>query len=88
MNLDEKIKEYRKQKTRADKANASMEALRAEITAEMDARHTDTVYSPFGKVTWKDVSSTRLNSKALKAAHPALYASFCTKSSFKRFVLA
>ena len=36
-------------------------------------------------VTWKSVSQERLDSKTLKAEHPALYKKYVNKSSFRRF---
>jgi putative phage-type endonuclease len=36
-------------------------------------------------VTWKSVTQERLDSKTLKAEHPALYGKYATKSSYRRF---
>lgn len=36
-------------------------------------------------VTWKTVNSSRLDTKALKAAHPEIYQEFAKKSSYRRF---
>ena len=36
-------------------------------------------------VTWKNVTQERLDSKTLKAEHPALYKKYASKSSYRRF---
>ena len=38
-------------------------------------------------VTWKSVSQERLDSKTLKAEHPALYKKYANKSSYRRFTI-
>jgi len=36
-------------------------------------------------ITWKSVSQERLDSRTLKAEHPALYKKYATKTSYRRF---
>ena len=36
-------------------------------------------------ITWKNVSQERLDSKTLKAEHPALYQKYANKTSYRRF---
>ena len=36
-------------------------------------------------VTWKSVLQERLDSKTLKAEHPALYKKYANKTSYRRF---
>ena len=38
-------------------------------------------------ITWKNVTQERLDSKTLKAEHPALYKKYATLSSFRRFAI-
>ena len=38
-------------------------------------------------VTWKSVSQERLDSKTLKAEHPALYKKYANKTSYRRFTI-
>jgi len=54
----------------------------------MTAREVDTLTGVDWKVTWKTVKSSRLDSKALKAAFPDVYGQFCKTSTSQRFVLA
>ena len=36
-------------------------------------------------ITWKSVTQERLDSKTLKAEHPALYKKYANKTSYRRF---
>ena len=36
-------------------------------------------------ITWKNVTQERLDSKTLKAEHPALYQKYANKTSYRRF---
>ena len=38
-------------------------------------------------ITWKSVSQERLDSKTLKAEHPALYKKYTNKTSYRRFTI-
>ena len=38
-------------------------------------------------ITWKNVSQERLDSKTLKAEHPALYQKYANKTSYRRFFI-
>ncbi len=38
-------------------------------------------------ITWKSVSQERLDSKTLKAEHPALYKKYANKTSYRRFTI-
>ena len=54
----------------------------------MTAQDTDTLTGVDWKVTWKAVTSSRLDSKALKAALPDVAAQFTRQTTARRFVLA
>ena len=38
-------------------------------------------------ITWKSVAQERLDSKTLKAEHPALYKKYANKTSYRRFTI-
>ncbi len=83
--MDSKVKELRELKRMQDELNAEIEAVQEAIKAEMTARDTDTLTGNDGKVTWKTVTSSRLDSKALKTALPDVYGQFCKTSTTRRF---
>ena len=38
-------------------------------------------------ITWKSIAQERLDSKTLKAEHPALYKKYANKTSYRRFTI-
>ena len=45
-------------------------------------------YGPSFKITWREVTSSRLDSKALKSAAPELYQRFTKQTTTRRFIVA
>lgn len=85
--MNAKVKELRELRQMAEELQAEIDNLTDSIKAEMTARDTDTLTGVDWKVTWKAVTSSRLDSKALKAAFSDVYGQFCKASTSRRFVL-
>ena len=86
--LDMKVKELRELKHMADELAGEIEALQDGIKAEMTAQDTDTLTGIDWKITWKAVTSNRLDTAALKKALPDVAAAFTKASTSRRFTLA
>ena len=86
--MNSKIAELRELRRMADELAGEIESLQDEIKAEMTARAVDMLAGSDWKVTWKPVKSSRLDSKALKAALPDVAARFTKETTSRRFVLA
>lgn len=86
--LNGKIKELRSLKRLADELAGEIEALQDAIKAEMTARNVDTLTGDDWKITWKEVTSNRLDGTALKKALPDIAAAFTKASVSRRFTLA
>ena len=69
-----------------EEARAEAEAIRDSIKAEMDDR--EELIAGEYKITYKTVSSSRFDSKGLKAELPELAERFTLKTSYRRFVVA
>jgi len=82
--MDSKIKELRELRRMADELQAEIDGLTDSIKAEMTARDTDTLTGS----DWKAVTSSRLDTTALKKALPDLAQQFTKTSTSRRFVLA
>ena len=67
---------------------AEIETLQDEIKAEMTTRNTDTLQADIFTVRWTTVKSSRLDSKALKAEQPELYARYTKTTETRRFTVA
>ena len=64
--MDRKVKELRELKRMQEELTAEIEAIQDELKAHMDTHGTDTLLGFDWKVTWKPVTSNRLDSTALK----------------------
>lgn len=86
--LNGKIKELRSLRRMADELAGEIEALQDAIKTEMTARSVDELTGDDWKVTWKAVTSNRLDSVALKKELPDIAARYTKASVSRRFTLA
>ena len=82
--MDSKIKELRELRRMADELAAEMESIKA----HMDAEGVDTINGTDWKVTYKAVTSSRLDANALKKALPDLAQQFTKTTTARRFCIA
>ena len=66
---------------------AEAEALTDKIKAVMVERGEEILTGDGWKASWKNVTSSRLDSKALKAAMPEIMDRFTKSTTTKRFIL-
>lgn len=76
--LDMKVKELQ----------AEIDAMQGAIKAHMDSQGVDTLAGSDWKVTWKPVTSSRMDTAALKKALPEIAERFMKSTTNRRFVLA
>ena len=86
--IDLKVKELRELQAMVEEATAQIEAIKDAIKLKMVDEGTEVLQGNGWKATWHTVTSFRLDSKALKAAHPDLVAQFSKTTSATRFTLA
>ena len=86
--INAKVKELRELRRMADDLAAEIEAVQDSIKSQMDAQGVDTLSGTDWKVTWKPVTSARLDSSALKKELPEIAARFMKQTTTRRFVLA
>ena len=84
--LTSKIKELRELQALIEEAQAEAEAIKDTLKAYMGDR--EEVRAGEYRMTWKAVTSSRLDSKALKAALPEVADRFTTQTTTRRFVVA
>lgn len=84
--LTAKIRQLREMQRLAEEATQEAEAIKDEIKAYMGER--EELRAGEYKVTWRTVTSTRLDSKALAKALPEIAERFTKTSSTRRFVVA
>lgn len=86
--LEAKVAELRELRRMADELAAEITATEDELKAYMTANSTEELYGPSFKITWKPVTSNRLDSKAFKAAAPELWERFSKSTTTRRFIIA
>ena len=86
--MNEKVKELRELKRLAEELQTEIEGLQDAIKAEMTAQGVDTLAGADWKVTWKPVTSTRLDTAALKKALPDVAQRFTKTTTVRRFCVA
>lgn len=85
--LEAKVAELRELRRMADELAAEITTAEDELKAYMTANNADELHGPSFKITWREVTSSRLDSKSLKAAAPELCARFTKQTTTRRFII-
>ncbi len=86
--LNSKVKELRELRRLADELAAEIDSLTDTIKAEMTARNIEELTGADYRITWKEVTSSRLDTTALKKALPDVAERFTKKTTSRRFCVA
>ena len=71
-----------------EQLQAEAEALTDKLKAAMADQGTEVLQGDGWKATWKNVSSSRFDSKSFKADHADLYGQYTRQTTTTRFVLS
>ena len=85
--LDNQVNSLREIQTTIERLTAEAEAIKDSIKAEMVNRGEETLTGNGWKASWKVIESSRLDSKALKAQAPEVYARFTISTRTSRFTI-
>lgn len=86
--MESKVNQLRELRSMADELTAEITTIEDELKAHMRDNGADELHGTTFKITWKEVTSSRLDSKALKAAVPELVERFTKTTTSRRFILA
>lgn len=86
--LSKKMQELRELRRMADEIQSEIEAITDLFKAEMDTRSIDELSGTDWKVSWKPVTSSRLDTGALKKALPEVVERFSKTTTVRRFSIA
>ena len=86
--MDSKIKELRELRRMADELAAEMESITDSIKQHMTGAGVDSISGTDWKVTYKAVTSSRIDTAALKKALPDLAEQFTKTTTAHRFCVA
>ena len=84
--LETKIRELRQLQSLIDEAQAEAEAIKDSLKAAMGDR--ETVQAGEYRISWKAVTSARIDTTALKKALPDVAERFTRESTTRRFCIA
>lgn len=86
--MESKVNELRELRRMAEELAVEISALEDSLKAHMTATGSDEIHGANFKITWKQVTSSRLDSKALKAAAPTIWEQFTKTTTSRRFIVA
>lgn len=86
--MDSKIKELRELRRMADELAAEIDSIQDSIKQHMDAAGVDSINGADWKVTYKAVTSSRIDTGALKKALPDVAERFTKTTTARRFCVA
>lgn len=86
--ISKAIQDLRELRRMADEIAAEIDGITDTIKRHMDAAQVDTLTGADYKVTYKAVTSSRLDTSALKKALPDIAVQYTKTSASRRFVLA
>ncbi len=86
--IENRVKKLQELEAQQNELEAAAEAIRAELKADLEEKGVDELKTANFLIRWKEIISSRLDSKALKAALPDVYGQFCRSSSSRRFTIS
>ncbi|WP_278941429.1 hypothetical protein [Anaerotruncus colihominis] len=86
--IENRIKKLQEIEARQKELEDAAEAIRAELKADLEEKGVDELKTQNFIVRWKEIISSRLDSKTLKAVLPDVYGQFCKASISRHFTIA
>ena len=83
--IQSKVNELRELRRMADELTAEIENIQDAIKAHMTEADTDTITAGAFRVTWKPVTSTRIDTAALRKELPEVWQEYGKTSTTRRF---
>lgn len=86
--IENRIKKLQTIEAQQKELDTAADAIRAELKADLEEKGLQELKTKNFIVRWKEIVSSRLDGKALKAALPDVYSQFCKASTTRRFSVA
>ena len=86
--VSSKAAELKELKAMAEELETAITAIEDEIKAELTARGAEELQAGAFKISWKPVTSSRLDQAAIKSELPDIYARYTKTGTTKRFCVA
>lgn len=86
--IENRIKKLTELEEQITKLQEQADAIKGELKADLEKKGVDELKTKNFLIRWKEIVSSRLDSKALKAALPDVYNQFVKQTSSRRFTVA
>lgn len=86
--LTKKLHQIKELQRMSEELTAELEALKDEVKQTMTEQNTDTLVIDCYKVTWKPVTSSRLDTTALKREFPEIAERYTKTTESRRFTIS
>ena len=86
--IENRIKKLQAIEEQQKELEVAADAIRAELKADLEEKGVEELQTKNFIVRWKEIISSRLDSKALKTALPDVYGQFCKATTSRRFTIA
>ena len=86
--IENRIRKLQELEAQQKELEAAADAIRAELKADLEEKGLDELQTKNFILRWKEIVSSRLDGKGLKAAFPDIYSQFCKVSCSRRFTIA
>ena len=86
--IENRVKKLQELEAQQKELEAQAEAIRAELKADLEDKGVDELKTRNFLIRWKEIISSRLDSKALKAALPDVYGQYSKATTSRRFTIA
>lgn len=85
--LAKKLHQIKELQRMSEELTAELETLKDEVKQTMTAKNTDTLVIDCYKVTWKPVSTSRIDTTTLKKELPEVAAKYTKTTESRRFTV-
>lgn len=86
--LTKKLHQIKELQRMSEELTAELEALKDEVKQTMTEQNTDTLVIDCYKVTWKPVTTNRIDTTALKRELPEIAERFTKQTESRRFTIS
>lgn len=86
--IENRIRKLQELEAQQKEIEAAADAIRAELKADLEEKGVEELATKNFIVRWKEVISSRLDGKALKAALPDVFAAYSKTTTTRRFTVA
>lgn len=86
--LSMKVKDLREPRRMKEELEAEIEAVQDSIKEDMHQKDVDELTGADWKITWKEIKTSRFDSKAFKKENAAMYDRYTVETVTRRFCVA